>query len=75
MLESAAAPGVGKLSRRNASLLLYAVIFIVLVSLFMFAHKVIYKRRMERTLGRKVDDRELTSLSSWMSAEDEKGKK
>ena len=56
-------------------MLLYALIFMALVALFLFVHKVVYKRRMERALGRKVDDRELTSLSSWMSAEDEKEKK
>ena len=47
-------------------MLLYALIFMVIVSLGLFVHKVIYKRRMERTLGRKVNDRELTSLTSWM---------
>jgi hypothetical protein len=46
--------------------LLYLVLFFAVVSLFLFVHKVIYKRRMERTLGRKVNDRELTSLTSWM---------
>ena len=47
-------------------MLLYVVIFFLIVSLVLFVHKVIYKRRMERTLGRKVNDRELTSLTSWM---------
>ncbi len=56
-------------------MLLYLLIFMALVSLFLFVHKVIYKRRMERTLGRKVNDRELTSLTSWMEAADEKEKK
>ena len=32
----------------------------------MFIHKVVMKGRMERTLGRKVQDRELTSISAWM---------
>jgi hypothetical protein len=49
-------------------LLLYALIFMALVSLFLFIHKLVYKRRMERSLGRKVSDRELTSLTSWMEA-------
>ena len=54
--------------------MLYALIFMVIVSLALFVHKVIYKRRMERTLGRKVSDRELTSLTSWMDAKpEEKG--
>ena len=54
-------------------MLLYVVIFFLLVSLFLFIHKLVYKRRMERSLGRKVTDRELTSLTSWMDAKaDEK---
>jgi hypothetical protein len=48
--------------------LLYLVIFFAVVSLFLFVHKLVYKRRMERSLGRKVSDRELTSLTSWMDA-------
>jgi hypothetical protein len=49
----------------------------ILVTLFviggivMFIHKVIMKNAMEKKLGRKVQDRELTSISSWM--EDGKG--
>jgi hypothetical protein len=55
-------------------MLVYALIFMGLVSLFLFAHKLVYKRRMERSLGRKVSDRELTSLTSWMDAPaEEKG--
>jgi hypothetical protein len=48
----------------------------ILVTLFviggvvMFIHKVIMKNAMEKKLGRKVQDRELTSISSWM--EDDK---
>jgi hypothetical protein len=49
-------------------LLVYLVIFFAVVSLFLFVHKLVYKRRMERSLGRKVSDRELTSLTSWMDA-------
>ena len=45
--------------------LLLALFFIV-VAIFMFVHKLVYKNRMEQQLGRKVDDRELTSLSAWM---------
>jgi hypothetical protein len=53
--------------------LLYLLIFFLLVSLFLFIHKLVYKRRMERSLGRKVSDRELTSLASWMDVKtDEK---
>jgi hypothetical protein len=48
--------------------MLYVLIFFLIVSLFLFIHKLVYKRRMERSLGRKVSDRELTSLTSWMEA-------
>lgn len=52
---------------------LYLAIFFLAVSLFLFIHKLVYKRRMERSLGRKVEDRELTSLTAWMDAKtDEK---
>lgn len=47
-------------------MLLYLVLFFAIVSLLLFVHKIIYKRMMERKLGRKVQDRELTSLTSWM---------
>ena len=54
-------------------MLLYLLIFFLVVSLFLFVHKLVYKRRMERSLGRKVDDRELTSFTAWMDAKtDEK---
>lgn len=47
-------------------MLLWLVLFFIVVAIFMFVHKLVYKNRMEKTLGRKVDDRELTSLSAWM---------
>ena len=54
-------------------MLLYLVLFFLVVSLFLFIHKLVYKRRMEKSLGRKVNDRELTSLTAWMDAKtDEK---
>jgi hypothetical protein len=46
--------------------MLYVLIFFLIVSLLLFVHKLVYKRRMEKSLGRKVSDRELTSLTSWM---------
>jgi hypothetical protein len=49
-----------------------AVTIMALVAIFMFVHKVIYKRRMEKQLGRKVDEREMTSLASWMNDPPEK---
>lgn len=42
-------------------LLIFAVI-----ALAMFFHKVAMKGSMEKKLGRKVEDRELTSITSWM---------
>ncbi len=54
-------------------MLFYLFLFFLIVSLFLFIHKLVYKRRMERSLGRKVDDRELTSFTAWMGAKaDEK---
>jgi hypothetical protein len=32
----------------------------------MFVHKLIWKSAMQKKLGRKVEDRELTSISAWM---------
>jgi hypothetical protein len=51
--------------------LVYLLIFFAVISLFLFIHKLVYTRRMERSLGRKVSDRELTSLTSWMDAKSE----
>lgn len=47
-------------------MLFYLVVFFLVIALFMFIHKIVMKRRMQRTLGRKVSDRELTSLTAWM---------
>ena len=47
-------------------MLLWLVLFFLIVAVFMFIHKVIWKRTMEKKLGRKVKDRELTSISAWM---------
>ena len=48
-------------------MLMWLLLFFVIVGIFMFVHKLIYKKRMEKSLGRKVEDRELTSLSAWMN--------
>ena len=48
-----------------------AIIVFILVSIYMFIHKIVYKRVMQKRLGRKVEDRELTSISSWMQASDQ----
>jgi hypothetical protein len=54
-------------------MLLYALIFVGIIAIYMFIHKLVMKSRMEKSLGRKVQDRELTSLTAWM--EDSKPKK
>ena len=47
------------------NLLLIAIPFI-LVALGVFMQKVAMKGRLERSLGRKVADEELTSFNAWM---------
>jgi len=54
-------------------MLLWLALFFIVIGIIMFVHKLVYKNRMEKTLGRKVEDRELTSLSAWMN-EDKKPK-
>jgi hypothetical protein len=55
---------------------MYRLIAIVtVVTIYLFIHKLVYKRRLQRRLGRKVEDRELTSITSWMEAPDEKREK
>jgi hypothetical protein len=48
--------------------MMYVFMFFLIIGLLMFIHKLVYKSRMQRHLGRKVKDRELTSLSSWMES-------
>jgi hypothetical protein len=55
-------------------MLLWLVLFFIIIGIFMFVHKLIYKGRMEKQLGRKVQDRELTSLSAWMDQDKESSK-
>ena len=47
-------------------MLLWLVLFFLIIALVMFFHKVAMKGSMEKKLGRKVEDRELTSISAWM---------
>lgn len=47
-------------------MLFWIILFFLVVALFMFIHKLVMKGRMEKQLGRKVEDRELTSLTAWM---------
>lgn len=44
------------------------ILLAVLIALLLFIQKVVMKRRLQRGLGRKVEDHELTSLNSWMEA-------
>lgn len=53
-------------------MLLWLVLFFFIVALFMFFHKLVMKNSMQKKLGRKVEDRELTSITAWM--EDSKDK-
>lgn len=48
-------------------MLLWVALFFIVVGIFMFIHKIVYKSRMQKALGREVEDRELTSLSAWMN--------
>ena len=47
-------------------MLFYVILFFLIIAVLMFIHKLVMKHRMEKTLGRKVMDRELTSLTAWM---------
>ena len=49
-------------------MLLILVIGFLVIALIMFVQKVVMKNIMQKRLGRKVEDRELTSLTSWMAA-------
>ena len=42
------------------------LILFLIGGLIMFVHKIIMKHAMQKKLGRKVQDRELTSISAWM---------
>ena len=47
-------------------MLLWIALFFIIIALVMFFHKLAMKSSMEKKLGRKVQDRELTSITSWM---------
>lgn len=49
-------------------MLFYLLVFFSIIALFLFVQKVVYKSRLQKSLGRRVEDRELTSLTSWMEA-------
>jgi hypothetical protein len=43
--------------------------FIILGSVWVFIRKVILKGRLEKGLGRRVRDNELTSITAWMDVD------
>lgn len=54
--------------------MLYLFLLLVAVgSVYLFAQKLVYKRRLRRALGRDVEDRELTSITSWLDASPREG--
>ncbi|HKP38064.1 MAG TPA: hypothetical protein VJT71_14500 [Pyrinomonadaceae bacterium] len=53
--------------------MLWILLIFAIIALAMFFHKVAIKGSMEKKLGRKVQDRELTSITAWM--DDGKGPK
>ena len=48
------------------------VLFVLIITIFMFVQKIRLKSKMEAGLGRKVKDNELTSLSAWMDTSEPK---
>ena len=47
-------------------MLLWLLLFFLVIAVVMFVHKLIFKSAMQKKLGRRVEDRELTSISAWM---------
>ena len=43
-------------------------LLVLITTIYLFAQKVVLKGRMQRGLGRKVKDNELTSINAWMDA-------
>ena len=44
------------------------IVLLIISGILGWIVKVILKRRLEKGLGRKAEDHELTSISSWMAA-------
>lgn len=44
------------------------LLIIVLLGIAGWISKIIWKKRLQRVLGRKVSDHELTSITTWMQA-------
>jgi flagellar biogenesis protein FliO len=52
------------------------IALLLILGLIYWLRKLILKKRLERGLGRDVEDRELTSITSWMkAAENESSRK
>jgi hypothetical protein len=49
-------------------------IMVLIITVALFVQKVRLKGRMERGLGRKVKNNELTSINAWMDAGSSEGK-
>src|SRR5215468_8084061 len=49
-------------------MLVVAVVVVIVGSITLFVQKIVLKSRMRRGLGRKVEERELTSINAWMQA-------
>jgi hypothetical protein len=53
-----------KESRQMYLIIFFA--FLIISAILIFMRKLVLKRRLRRVLGRKVEDRELTSINAWM---------
>jgi hypothetical protein len=49
-------------------MLLILILAAMIISLVLWVLKIGLKRRLSKGLGRKVSDRELTSITTWMEA-------
>jgi hypothetical protein len=46
----------------------FFIIYLIITGIIGWVIKIRLKRRMERGLGREVQDRDLTSINTWMEA-------
>jgi hypothetical protein len=49
-------------------MLLIIAVVLLISGFLLWVRKIVLKRRMEKGLGRKVKDSELTSITEWMEA-------
>jgi hypothetical protein len=52
----------------SVKMLLIIAVVLLISGFLLWVRKIILKRRMEKGLGRKVKDSELTSITGWMEA-------